>query len=94
MIRIAEVEPRAAFKLWLRFEDGTEGDVDLADIAGKGVFSDWDSPGVFERVERSEEGALTWPGGPDLCADALYMRLTGKSPEEVFPRLRSIPIDA
>ena len=27
-------------------------------------------------------------GTIDLCPDAMYMRLTGKSPDEVFPAMR------
>ena len=30
----------------------------------------------------------------DLCPDALYMELTGKSPQEVFPNLRKAGVDA
>ena len=42
----------------------------------------------------SEPVALA--GGPeiDICPDAMYLRLTGKSPEEIFPGLRSVHADA
>jgi hypothetical protein len=30
----------------------------------------------------------------DICPDAMYLQLTGKSPEEVLPALRSAPADA
>jgi hypothetical protein len=62
--------------------------VDLSDFAGKGVFSSWLEPGFFEQVKVTDVGAAEWPGGIDLCPDTLYMRLTGKSPEELFPSLR------
>lgn len=94
MLRPVEVEAREGYKVWLRYEDGTEGTVDLADLAGRGVFTAWDDRGVFEAVEITASGALEWPGGIDLCGDALYLRLTGKSPEEVFPRLRAASVDA
>ena len=47
MKKIVEVKPMEGFRLWLRFSDGFEGVVDLADLAGKGVFSAWNHPGAF-----------------------------------------------
>lgn len=94
MIRPIEVESREGFRLWLRYDDGAEGEVALSDFAGRGVFEAWMRPGVFESVRIAESGALEWPGGIDICGDALYMRLTDKSPEEVFPKLKSVRVDA
>jgi hypothetical protein len=92
MIRLVEVKPRKNYRLWLKYEDGTSGEVDLSSFAGRGVFSAWKESEVFEDVRITEEGALAWPGGIDICADALYLRLTDKSPAEVFPRLRDLPV--
>jgi hypothetical protein len=36
-------------------------------------------------VKLGVHGAIEWPGNLDLCPDALYLRLTGKRPEDVFP---------
>jgi len=85
--RILEVRPQPEFKLFLRYDDAASGEVDLADLVGKGVFSAWSEPGIFEQATITESGAVEWPGEIDLCPDALYMRLTGKSPEEVLPHL-------
>ena len=35
-----------------------------------------------------ETGELVWSCGVDLCPDALYLRVTGKKPEEEFPVLK------
>jgi len=48
----------------------------------------WKQDGVFEQVRITELGALEWPGELDLCADALYLKLTGKQPEDIFSALR------
>lgn len=45
--------------------------------------------GVFESVKITVSGALEWLGDLDLCPDSIYMRLTGKTPEEVFPILKN-----
>ena len=87
-MEITEVKPLEKYKLSLRFDDGVSGVVDLSDIAGRGVFEAWKRDGVFEQVRITKLGALEWPSNLDLCADALYLKLTGKQPEEVFPALR------
>lgn len=87
-MRVLEAKPLAGFRLFLRFEDGTAGDVDLSSYAGKGVFAAWLQSGIFEQASVTPAGAVEWPGDLDLCPDALYMQLTGKTPEDLFPALR------
>ena len=89
MIRALEVEARQGRKIWLRYSDGSAGEVDLSDVAGRGVFRVWDHAGVFEKVHVAPHGAVAWNDEIELCADALYLELTGKSAEEMLPGLRA-----
>jgi hypothetical protein len=89
MFRISKVTPLPGYRLQLRFEDGVEGEVDLSDLAGRGVFAIWDDPEVFGQVAIGAHGELVWPGGVDQCPDSLYLKVTGKSASEVFPGLKS-----
>jgi len=76
--RVEAVRPLEKYRIWLRFQDGTEGEVDLSDLAGKGVFRAWLEPGFFEQVfvdERSR--TVAWPGELDLDPDALYEDVAG-----------------
>ena len=82
------------FCLWLKYADGIEGVVDLGDLAGRGVFEAWSARDVFEAVTVNESGAIIWPGEIDLCPDVLYLRLTARPAEEIFPGLHAAPIDA
>jgi len=93
-MKIVELSPREGYKLFLRFEDGASGVVDLSAFAGRGVFAAWLEPGVFGQVRLAEAGHPEWPGEIDLCPDSLYMELTGKTPEDVFPKLRNLPSHA
>ncbi len=93
-MNITELAPKNGYRLFLRYEDGACGEVDLSSYAGKGVFAAWLKPGVFEQVTLAEAGHPVWPGGIDLCPDALYMKLTGKSLNEVFPVLHHFPAHA
>ena len=78
MVRALEVEARDSRRIWLRYSDGSKGEVDLSDVAGRGVFRAWDAPGVFEAVHVAPHGAVAWNDEIELCADALYLDLTGK----------------
>lgn len=80
MERISAAEARPGFRLWLRFTDGSEGEVDLSHLVGRGPFSRWRDAGEFELVRiDSATGTVSWPGGIDLDPDALYARVTGRS---------------
>ena len=87
-LRPVDVEPRAGFCIWLRYEDGVEGEIDLSDVAGKGVFAAWLDRDFFEDVRIGELGEIAWRNEIDLCPEALYLEITGKSPEEIWPRLK------
>lgn len=88
MYRPIDVRPLPCYRLFLRYEDGVEGEVDLSHLVGCGVFSIWTHPGQFDKVTIGPSGEIRWSDELDLCPDALYMKLSGKSPEDVFPGLR------
>ena len=62
----------------------------FSSLAGRGAFALWLKPGLFEQVRLSDTGVPEWPGELDPCSGSLYMQLTGKSAEEIFPNLRRI----
>jgi hypothetical protein len=77
LYQIEEAEARPGYRLWVRFADGVEGEVDVSELVGKGVFSAWEDPQVFQSVEvDAESGTVVWPGGLDLAPDALYREIT------------------
>lgn len=88
MRKIKEVKALGQYRLDLVFDDGLRGTVDLSDLVGKGVFAVWRDQGAFEQVEIGSSGELVWSDQVDLCPDALYLKATGKRPEDVFPALR------
>ena len=85
MIRPTEVEPREGYRIWLRYSDGTAGEIDLSHLAGRGVFKDWNDRTCFETVHIAPAGGIAWGEDGELCPDALYMQLTGKAVTEVMP---------
>jgi hypothetical protein len=89
MIRPVEVRALPEYKLYIRYDDGAEGEVDLSRLAGRGVFALWEEPGRFESVSIGPHREIHWSDEVELCPDSLYFELTGKSPEEVFPNLKN-----
>ena len=94
MLRLVEVRPLPDYKLHLEYADGASGDVDLSPLVGKGVFRLWNDPQAFQSVSIGSAGELRWSDEVDLCADALYMQVTGKTPEEVFPCIGKAAVHA
>lgn len=94
MHKLVAVAPQDGYKLALTFDSGERGTVDLAPLAGKGVFSAWNDPEVFRAVQIGPLGELAWGDEIDLCPDALYLEAMGKQPEDVFPALKSDTVHA
>jgi hypothetical protein len=72
--RIAAVEALPGFRFSVRFNDGTEGEVQMAEMVHSskaGVFTVLRDEELFRQV-RLEWGAVTWPGELDLAPDAMY----------------------
>lgn len=76
------VEARAAGdqKVYIRFEDGAEGVIDLRKlISFEGVFKPLEDPAEVAKVRVGpDSGTICWPNGADLDPDVLYAELTGK----------------
>ena len=86
--KILEARPLDAYKIWLKFDDNTSGEVDLSHLAGKGVFAFWNNYENFKNVSVENHRSLIWSDEIDIDADSLYLKLTGKKPEELFPALK------
>ncbi|HEX7449408.1 MAG TPA: DUF2442 domain-containing protein [Pirellulales bacterium] len=93
MYKPVEVRPLPGYRLYLRYADGISGEVDVSDLVGQGVFDVWNDVRQFEKVSIGPGGEIRWSDQIDLCPDALYLEITGKSPEEAFPKIGQ-PADA
>ena len=94
MPKPVEVKALPGYRIWLRYDDGAQGEIDLSDMAGRGVFQTWTDPAVFKTVKLGSHGAIEWSPDLDLCPDAMYLRLTGKTVEAVFPGFAPASVDA
>lgn len=88
MHKVIKVAVLDNYRLDLVFEDETRGIVDLSGLAGRGVFALWNDYSIFQKVEIGSAGELVWADQLDLCPDSLYMKVTGRKPEDIFPFLK------
>src|SRR4051794_40842100 len=87
MATATEVKPLENYRLWVRFSDGIDGIVDLSRFAGRSVFTLWDDYAQFQKARVGSSGDVVWNDEVDLCPDALYLEITNKKPEDLFPSL-------
>lgn len=83
-----EVEAQQPFTLWIRFDDGVSGIVDLAQWLTRGDFAAWSDATFFETAHLRSHGAIAWGQDDALELDptAMYLDLTGKSFEDLHPK--------
>lgn len=77
LVDIIEVKPLSAYHLYLRFEDGTSGEVDISKIIEfKGIFAKLADTNYFATVKVNPElGTICWENGADISPCILYNRL-------------------
>jgi hypothetical protein len=62
--------------IWLRFEDGVQGEVDLSGELRGPVFKPLREPEYFRRFAVSPDlGTISWPNGADFAPEFLYAKL-------------------
>lgn len=72
-VRIVACKPLPNYHIWIRFDDGLEGDVDLNHLVGKGVFAAWNSIDFFNQV-RVDPVSDTVIWGEDIDLDPYVLR--------------------
>lgn len=79
-VDVVEVRPLGGYRVFIKFEDGVQGEVDLAEVIRlDGVFAPLRDPARFAEVRvHPELGTLCWPNGADLDPDVLYSKISGK----------------
>ena len=76
MPRLLEARYVRDFVVWLRFNDGTRGEVDLAGELEGPVFEPLRDSAYFRQfVLHPELHTIVWPNGADLAPEFLYDRI-------------------
>jgi len=63
--------------VWLRFDDGSAGEVDLSDALDGPIFEPLHDVDYFKRFMIAGH-TLSWPNGADFAPEFLHERLTSR----------------
>jgi hypothetical protein len=87
---IVTVRPMKGYRLWLRFEDGVEGEIDITKMVRfEGIFAPLKQRDFFLQVKVEPElGTICWPNGADLDPDVLYSEVS----QQPLPLFEDIPL--
>jgi hypothetical protein len=81
MLNIEAVEYRGTYRLWLRFNDGVEGEVDLGAHLHGAIFLALRDPSVFAAARLDPEiRTVAWPNGADFTPEFLHSLLSSGVP--------------
>jgi hypothetical protein len=70
---VMEARHVGGFVLWLRFRDGTEGEIDLTSELHGPVFEPLQDPALFQAFRiHPEFQTVTWPNGADFAPEFLH----------------------
>ena len=83
--KLTEVRVLDNYRLWLRFDDGIEGEVDFSRKARTGVYAPWEDYDYFRRAQVGPSGELVWDDQVDFSPDSLWFQVTGRAPTEPEP---------
>lgn len=76
---VVEVRPLDGYRVFLRFDDGLQGEIDLEPLLTPfdGVFAPLRDPARFREVF-VDCHTVSWPNGADLAPEVLYSRVSGR----------------
>ena len=90
MHKPVEVKAKQNYTIWVRYDDGSQGEVDLSHLVGKGVFSAWGKDVDFNDVYIDKEsGGIAWSEDLELCPDSIYYKINQLDPEEQMMKEKS-----
>ena len=76
MVDVVEARYVRDYTVWLKFEDGVEGEVDLSGELHGPVFEPLRDQEYFRRFTLSQDlGTISWPNGADFAPEFLYAKL-------------------
>lgn len=85
--KLSSIRIAGDYSVELNYSDGASGILDFSDYVGKGVFKKWQEKEKFKLAHIGEDGQLEWDQDIDFCPDALYLKITGKKPQDIFQNL-------
>jgi len=84
MLQVTKARYEQGYKIWVEFNDGTSGIVDLSDVLWGPMFEPLKDVERFKRFVISEVlHTLVWDNDADVAPEYLYENLANKSQKDV-----------
>ena len=84
MLHVNKAKYIRDYQVWVSFDDGTEGNVDLENHLTGSMFEPLKERSLFSQVRFDEElGTITWPNGADLAPEFLKDVMISNSPRRI-----------
>ena len=94
---VVELDVREKYTVWVRFDDGAAGEVDLSDSASTGgIFSAWSDEGLWRSAHIvPDTGAVAWGDSTevDICPISLYLEVTAKTFDDLANEAAALTVD-
>lgn len=94
MLHPTSVKALPKNRIFIRYSDGVEGEIDLSECASKKLFAAWKDPAFFQKVHVGPYRQIRWSDEIELCSDSLYLKLTGETPEQFLAKSAAAPAHA
>ncbi|WP_016954324.1 DUF2442 domain-containing protein [Catenovulum sp. SX2] len=77
MLHVKSAKHTSGMKLWVSFDDGTSGEVDLTNRLKGSMFEPLTNPQFFSQLAVDPElETVVWPNGADLAPEFLKSHIT------------------
>jgi hypothetical protein len=74
LLKVVDVEYLGGHRLFVRFDDGKQGNVDLSSLVKEGIFSELQDSNQFAQFGL-ERGTLVWSNRLDISPEYLYRQI-------------------
>jgi hypothetical protein len=82
-MKVKAVKYVSDYTIWVEFEDGASGQINLSDIVKKGIFCILQDKEKFEKVYTTGF-SIAWSDELEIDATAVYLDITGKQFGEII----------
>ncbi|MBI5433615.1 MAG: DUF2442 domain-containing protein [Planctomycetes bacterium] len=73
LVHVVAARPLGGHRVWLRFDDGVESEIDLSDELDGEIFEPLRDPRTFAGFVVDD--TLSWPNGADFAPEFLHDRV-------------------
>jgi len=82
-MKLNELKYIEGYKIYVSFDNGIKGAVDLADLVNQGIFTELENKEKFAAVYATDY-SIAWSDDLEIDLASIYAELSGEKPEIFF----------